>query len=124
MPDYEIKMYDPRWTIQAKVAAALTVYCGQLISLDSNGEWILADQDGAVPADAVAFKDAVAGQMLTGCLMARLHGDFSGLTVGTTIELSDTAGAFQTSTGVHQQVGLCLSATQVLIHIMPTYSVS
>ena len=130
MPDYtigtvEVTQYDPVHTINLRVNASTTVYCGQLLSVNTSGEWILADQDGTYPCDAVALKDGAAGEMLTGLLYARLSGTFSSLTTGLAVQLSDIAGYFEDADGNHQVVGLCISSTKVIINIGAfNYSVS
>ena len=104
--------------------AGVAIDTGELVYLDSNGAYQLADQvadSDTTRKDAlgVAYKDVQASEIMSPVRIARIKG-FTGLTIGGKLYLSDTAGAMtqtEPTTNTRQAVGFAASATEVFVAI-------
>lgn len=105
--------------------AGVTLAVGDLVYLDSSGQWQKADADvkGKYPAQGVVTEAASANEAVEVCDAAVIGGG-SGLTAGATLFLSKTPGAPTESAPSSafdciQAVGYNKSATVMVIDVAP-----
>ena len=83
--------------------AGVDITAGQLLHIDANGKWGVADGNGVSPANrfrAIALESRKAGQPLAGLEEGMIYGfDLSGLAFDATVYVSDTAGSLDTAAG-------------------------
>jgi len=105
--------------------AGEAITAGDLVYLDSDGAWQLADavtNTATTRKDAlgVAWKDAQANEFMSPVRIARIRDTTASLTIGQKIYLSDTAGAYSTTeptTNIRQVVGVAIKSDEILFAI-------
>lgn len=101
-----------------QIAITDTVKPGDLIGLNSSGNWVRADGNSspAIGAKFIAGQAGVSGDTITAYAKAVIGG-VSGAAKGDRVFLSDTAGQYASSASatLRQQVGIALTATEALI---------
>lgn len=102
-----------------QVVLSGSVLPGDLIGL-SGSTWVPADANASIYAELVAGMKGASGDTITAYRIARV-GALSGAAIGDAVYLSDTAGGVSDTAGtVGQIVGICISATDVLL--FPQYT--
>jgi hypothetical protein len=97
-----------------EVTAGAAFEKGDLVGYNSG--WVLADGNPAVPAVAVALRDAALGEVHVPLARGAIVEGPTGATAGGAVYLSDTAGdTSQTPGTTVQVVGKAISATRVLL---------
>lgn len=101
-----------------QVVVTDTVQPGDLIGLNSSGNWVKADGNSspAIQALLIAGQGGASGDTITAYKSA-VVGGVSGSAKGDRVFLSDTAGRYAaTASTTHaQQVGVALTATEMLV---------
>lgn len=126
-----IIQFDPKDTIKAWASPDLTaaIVAGDLLYLDSDGEWVEAGGSGdtGVEADAVALTGCTVAEAssanqdayIVGVTHGRVSGDFTSLTKGTAFMTSEeTAGSIaQGETTNTKTIGIVVSDKLAQLHI-------
>jgi len=105
--------------------AGEAITAGDLVYLDSDGAWQLADavaNTATTRKDAlgVAWKDAQANEFMSPARIARIRDTTASLTIGQKIYLSSTAGAYtvtEPTTDIRQVVGIAIKSDEILFAI-------
>ena len=98
----EIETFDSVVAKQLTAVAAVAVTAGEIIRLNTDGEWVLADASAAETATGcyIAGLSKPAGQPVTGFKTVKVDGfDLDELDFGDGVYLSDTAGAVADAPG-------------------------
>lgn len=114
-----------RWN----ATAGETIAAGELVALDSDGKFYLADSDHATPARRNAFGIALGAAVLDGTFIVQLRGPYTssshGLTLGALLYVSETAGDITTTPPTTPRIiGMALDANTLWLDCPSSWAAS